>query len=54
MYKLVWSDEFNGNALDNTKWVYRTDVKGESAQRPENISVTGQMLVDYAAFYEKR
>jgi beta-glucanase (GH16 family) len=22
-YKLVWSDEFNGNELDSTKWNYR-------------------------------
>ncbi len=44
-YKLVWSDDFNGNALDTAKWMYRTDVKADSAQRPENISVTGGNLI---------
>ena len=23
-WKLVWSDEFDGNALDETKWAYET------------------------------
>lgn len=26
-YNLVWHDEFNGNALDTTKWGYQTGVK---------------------------
>ncbi|SCG76740.1 glycoside hydrolase family 16 protein [Micromonospora coxensis] len=43
-YTLVFSDEFNGTAVDTTKWHYRTDVKANSAQRPENVSVAGGYL----------
>ncbi len=38
-YRLVWSDDFTGTALDTTRWHYRTDVKLQSAQRPENVRV---------------
>lgn len=31
-YKLVWSDEFNGDALDTNQWDYRTDSKMWSTQ----------------------
>lgn len=41
LYTLVWSDEFNGTAVDTSKWYYRTDVKGLSAQRPQNVTVGG-------------
>lgn len=44
-YTLRWSDDFNGNRLDATKWIYRTDVKMDSAQRPENVSVANGHLV---------
>jgi beta-glucanase (GH16 family) len=44
-YKLQWSDEFNGAAPDTSKWMYRTDVKVESSQRPENVAVEGGNLV---------
>lgn len=44
-YKLVWVDEFNGNKLDETKWMYRTDVKVSSSQRPDNVTVEGGNLV---------
>lgn len=43
-YSLVFSDEFNGTALDTSVWYYRTDVKANSAQRPENVSVSGGNL----------
>ncbi len=44
-YTLQWVDDFNGTELDRSKWMYRTDVKAESSQRPENVSVSGGHLV---------
>ncbi|WP_321474571.1 glycoside hydrolase family 16 protein [uncultured Paludibaculum sp.] len=44
-YRLAWSDDFNGSSLDMARWMYRTDVKMESAQRPENVTVSGGQLV---------
>jgi beta-glucanase (GH16 family) len=45
-YKLVWSDEFNGTSLDTSKWMYRTDVKASSSQRPGNVSVhDGKLMI---------
>ena len=41
-FKLVWSDEFEGNKLDETKWSYRTNFWGKSANwfaRPEDGAV---------------
>lgn len=43
-YGLVWSDEFDGSALDTNKWMYRTDSKHWSTQRPENVQVTNGVL----------
>ena len=49
-WKLVWSDEFDGSALDTTKWSIDTgDSFGTGQQdydtaRPENISVAGGRL----------
>jgi hypothetical protein len=43
-YKLVWSDEFNGTALDTDKWNYRTDTRFWSLQRPENVRVADGAL----------
>jgi beta-glucanase (GH16 family) len=43
-YRLVWSDEFEGGALDPSKWGYRTDSKHLSTQKPENVSVKDGML----------
>lgn len=43
-YKLVFSDEFNGNQLDINKWVYRTDSKHWSTQLPENVTVSDGYL----------
>ena len=39
---LVWSDEFEGNRVDETKWSYRTNFWGKSATwfaRPEDEAV---------------
>jgi beta-glucanase (GH16 family) len=45
-YVLKWSDDFNGPALDTSRWMYRTDVKMDSSQRPENVSVAdGQLII---------
>lgn len=30
-FELVWHDEFNGNALDDSKWSYRTNFWGQRA-----------------------
>ena len=41
-FKLVWSDEFNGDALDTSKWGYRTNFWGRRAHwfaRPEDDCV---------------
>ena len=38
-FKLVWNDEFDGDALDTTKWSYRTNFWGRSAHwfaKPED------------------
>jgi beta-glucanase (GH16 family) len=43
-YGLRWADEFEGAALDTARWFPRTDVKLESSQRPENVSVGGGLL----------
>jgi beta-glucanase (GH16 family) len=44
-YALAWSDEFNGEGLDQTKWGYRTDSKMWSTQLPANVSVADGHLV---------
>jgi beta-glucanase (GH16 family) len=44
-YRLAWSDEFSGSTLDLSKWIYRTDVKLDSSQRPENVSVEDGNLI---------
>lgn len=43
-YKLVWSDEFDGSALDTNKWFYRTGTRLLSFQKPENVSVSNGWL----------
>ncbi|NGO76534.1 family 16 glycosylhydrolase [Streptomyces sp. YC504] len=40
-YELIWADEFNTTAVDASEWNYRTDTKGWSQQRPENVTVGG-------------
>lgn len=44
-YKLKWVDEFDGPTLNLDKWMYRTDVKMDSSQRPENISIEDGKLI---------
>ncbi|MGN6552124.1 MAG: glycoside hydrolase family 16 protein [Verrucomicrobiota bacterium] len=43
-YKLVFSDDFNGDCLDTNKWRHRVDQRLESSQRPENVSVRDGLL----------
>lgn len=43
-WKLAFADEFNGSAVDNAQWNYRTGERIWSAQLPANISVTGGFL----------
>lgn len=40
-YKLTWSDEFNGNRVDEERWHYRLDCKHWSQQEAENNTVSG-------------
>ena len=44
-YTLKWYDGFEGASLDQSKWIYRTDVKADSSQRPENVSIEKGSLV---------
>ena len=44
-YDLVWADEFNGTSLNEDDWYYRADVKQNSVQLRENVSVSGGHLV---------
>ena len=39
-YKLSFSDEFNGDKLDEEKWSYRTDSKGQSTELTANVVVS--------------
>lgn len=43
-YTLAFDDEFNGTAVDQSVWNYRTDEKALSAQLPENVSEGGGVL----------
>jgi beta-glucanase (GH16 family) len=43
-YKLKFSDDFDGDALNTDTWVYRTDSKALSTQLPANVSVSGGFL----------
>lgn len=44
-YRLKWSDEFNGTALDTVRWKYRTDSKHWSTQLPANVTLSGGNLI---------
>jgi beta-glucanase (GH16 family) len=44
-YTLKWADEFEGSRLDLSKWVYRTDSKHWSAQKPANVALEMGSLV---------
>lgn len=43
--ELAWSGDFDGPSLDTAKWMYRTGVRMDSSQRPENVSVLNGWLV---------
>lgn len=43
-YALAWNDEFDGGAIDSSKWGYRTDSKHLSTQKPENVSLKDGLL----------
>lgn len=50
-YKLVWSDEFNGNSLDRTKWMYRgLGKRGDAFNTPEAIALNGKGCLVIKAF----
>jgi beta-glucanase (GH16 family) len=38
-YTLAWSDEFDGTALDTSKWLHRLDSNWSSTQQAQNVSV---------------
>ncbi|GAA4303573.1 glycoside hydrolase family 16 protein [Compostibacter hankyongensis] len=44
-YHLIWEDNFDGKSLDESEWFYRMDLKMNSAQRAENVSVKNGNLV---------
>jgi hypothetical protein len=44
-YTLVWSDEFNGSAVDTAKWDFRTGVRLWSTQLPANNSVSNGLYL---------
>ena len=50
-YNVLWNDEFNGNALDQTKWGYlyssfdtRAKTQMHFTDKPENVSVSDGVL----------
>jgi len=49
-YQLVWSDEFNGDAVDTSSWNFETGGSGwgnheQEYYQPENASVENGFLV---------
>ena len=47
-YQLVYTDEFNGDALNTNDWAYRTSTKTGGVNRPENVRVKdGMLYIDY-------
>jgi beta-glucanase (GH16 family) len=44
-YTLQWFDDFSGTKVDESKWMYRTDVKAQSSQRAANVSVADGKVV---------
>src|SRR5579864_8344845 len=44
-YSLKWYDSFDGSSLDQSKWMYRSDVKADSSQRRENVTIENGALV---------
>ncbi len=47
-YQLVYTDEFDGDALNTDNWAYRTNTKTGGVNRPENVRVEdGMLYIDY-------
>ncbi|MBR3943366.1 MAG: family 16 glycosylhydrolase [Clostridia bacterium] len=47
-YRLVYTDEFDGDALNTDDWAYRTSTKTGGVNRPENVRVeNGMLYIDY-------
>jgi beta-glucanase (GH16 family) len=44
-YALAWSDEFNGNALDGSKWWIKTGANRDATNALETVAVNGGDLV---------
>jgi beta-glucanase (GH16 family) len=44
-YSLKWADEFSGASVDTSKWNYRTDIRFDSAQRPQNVTLSGGAMI---------
>lgn len=52
-WRLVWSDEFNGTSLDESKWVYEVqkpywlnnELQNYTDRRPENVRVANGNLI---------
>ena len=44
-YELTWSDEFDADSLDRSKWDFRTDTKHWSTQLPRNIAFSDSNLL---------
>lgn len=56
-YKYVWGDEFDGNSLDNSKWVLGDAMKGTGtmtlSDKPEVISVAdGQLKLNAIHYFD--
>lgn len=43
-YVLAWADEFDTPRLDEARWLYRTDSRYWSTQRPDNVAVRDGFL----------
>jgi beta-glucanase (GH16 family) len=43
-YQLVWSDEFNGNALDTSKWTAETGPRRDYIMTPDSAQVANSIL----------
>jgi beta-glucanase (GH16 family) len=53
-FELAWSDEFDGNSLDRSKWDFRTDTRHWSTQLPQNISLRdGSLIISLNSTAEK-
>lgn len=52
-WKLVWSDEFDGNALDETKWGFRLDFWGKRSKTfSKHAFVEGDSCLHLPLIYE--